>query len=352
MDIEALKVEWLLEQQKISESVIAEKDTIPLTTEVESESSECGPSFSILGSLFQKDSSSQQLNNSYFGGVDVSFPDNEDQKAVAVYVILDARRSMEVVYRDFVYFHLTTPYIPSFLAFREIDPIMELINRQKLEHPEYEPSAILVDGNGIFHSRGAGIACFVGVRSGIPTIGVGKSLYCFGGLTKDLVWNSLNDALGKAEAYLDSMQIADSLDSPIRFNVPIYASEDEMQSVAHSTISEDKARKVASKCRGLAVPLAVRSAEDGNMQVLGCALVAHGRRKLSAPALEKFAGPGTKVPIFISIGHLISLQKAIEITAALSYSRIPEPVRQADLLGREFMRENGAAKQSINTNTT
>ena len=42
--------------------------------------------------------------------------------------------------------------------------------------PDVTPSAILVDGNGVFHPRHAGLACFVGVHNGIPTIGIGKSL--------------------------------------------------------------------------------------------------------------------------------------------------------------------------------
>ena len=48
-----------------------------------------------------------------------------------------------------------------------------LIEKQVKEKPQFTPRAILVDGNGIFHPRKAGIACFVGVRTGIPTIGIG-----------------------------------------------------------------------------------------------------------------------------------------------------------------------------------
>lgn len=48
---------------------------------------------------------------------------------------------------------------------------------------------------------------------------------------------------------------------------------------------------------------------------------------------------GTKNPIFVSVGHLLSLEEAVQICAELSKARIPEPVRQADLSGRKLLRE-------------
>lgn len=44
-------------------------------------------------------------------------------------------------------------------------------------------------------------------------------------------------------------------------------------------------------------------------------------------------------PIFVSIGHRISLEKAIEIVSELSFFRVPEPLRQADQLTRKVLRE-------------
>lgn len=146
------------------------------------------------------------------GGVDVSYfppsPENDDESerkssAIAVYVILkyeatsacistttsssddnqQQQRQLQhqivpkVIHRSHKYYQTTTPYIPSYLAYREIDPIIELITNQIHSQPHFTPHVIMVDGNGQWHDRYAGLACFVGVKTGIPTIGVGKTFY-------------------------------------------------------------------------------------------------------------------------------------------------------------------------------
>ena len=44
-------------------------------------------------------------------------------------------------------------------------------------------------------------------------------------------------------------------------------------------------------------------------------------------------------PIYVSPGHLISLQDALNVVAKTTLFRIPEPVRKADLNGRQFIRK-------------
>ena len=71
---------------------------------------------------------------------------------------------------------MTEPYIAGFLAFRELKPIMGLFEKLKRTNPEYWPDVVVVDGNGVLHQRGFGLASHLGVEMGIPTIGVGKTL--------------------------------------------------------------------------------------------------------------------------------------------------------------------------------
>lgn len=65
---------------------------------------------------------------------------------------------------------ISLPYIPGLLAFRE-GPLVEAALRQIRS----EPDLIMVDGQGIAHPRGMGIAAHLGVLLGRPTLGVGKT---------------------------------------------------------------------------------------------------------------------------------------------------------------------------------
>ncbi|PRQ28107.1 putative deoxyribonuclease V [Rosa chinensis] len=51
---------------------------------------------------------------------------------------------------------------------------------------------------------------------------------------------------------------------------------------------------------------------------------------------------GSVKPIFISIGHRISLDTAIKIVKLTCKYRVPEPIRQADIRSREYLRKHQA----------
>ena len=284
----------------------------------------------------------------YWGGVDVSFPPDEDEPAIAVYVVLDVS-TMKVVYQDSELFFLDVPYIPSFLAFREIDPLQRLVEKQLSNNPGITPSAILVDGNGVLHPRGAGIACFLGVRTGIPTIGIGKTLFCEGGLTKRIVLDGIEESLA-AVVGMHLPTVESSTENKECLLVDSVAVGAAVKSKTSKVGPEKSTRdrgdlvKGIAPCQGLAVPLLakttrmVRHGIEPQNIVIACALVGHGGGKNDS---------GTKNPIFVSVGHKVSLHQAVKITAYLSRYRIPEPVRQADLRGRRIMRKETAKRKRI-----
>lgn len=68
---------------------------------------------------------------------------------------------------------ITFPYVPGLLSFRETPLVLAAL--EKLSAP---PDLLMIDGQGYAHPRRFGIACHVGVLTGIPSIGVGKSVLC------------------------------------------------------------------------------------------------------------------------------------------------------------------------------
>lgn len=120
------------------------------------------------------------------GGVDISFVQGSATDACAALVVC-ALPSLEVVYARCELVALRAPYMPGFLAFREAPFLLELIAALRSKRPELLPDVLLVDGNGILHPNRFGLACHLGVLSAIPTVGVGKSLHCVDGLTRECV---------------------------------------------------------------------------------------------------------------------------------------------------------------------
>lgn len=101
-------------------------------------------------------------------GLDVSYEVGTSRTAAAAVVL--AVETLEV--RDFAIAHgeADFPYVPGLLAFREV-PIL-LTALEKLTH---RPDVLVCDGYGIAHPRRFGLACHIGVLTGLPSYGVAKT---------------------------------------------------------------------------------------------------------------------------------------------------------------------------------
>lgn len=100
------------------------------------------------------------------GGIDQAF--TRDKVHTCIFV-MDS--SFEVLERKFASAEITMPYIPGFLAFREIPSILKA--HRKLET---NPDIFLLDGHGIAHPRRFGIASQLGVVTDSPAVGVAKNV--------------------------------------------------------------------------------------------------------------------------------------------------------------------------------
>ncbi|XP_058532110.1 endonuclease V isoform X1 [Ochotona princeps] len=172
-----------------------------------------------------------------------------------------------VVYEESRLVSLTAPYVSGFLAFREAPFLVDAVQRLQEKAPDLMPQVLLVDGNGVLHHQGFGVACHLGVLTDLPCIGVAKKLLQVDGLE--------NDARHKEQIQL-------------------------------------------LRAGGETFPLI-----GGSGAVLGMALRSHDR--------------STK-PLYVSVGHRVSLETAVRLTHHCCRFRVPEPVRQADIRSREHVR--------------
>jgi len=68
------------------------------------------------------------------------------------------------------------PYLPGFLAFREAPALVQTYQQLCGPNNEGRPDCLIVDGHGVSHPRGLGIASHLGVLLDCPSIGVAKSI--------------------------------------------------------------------------------------------------------------------------------------------------------------------------------
>ncbi|GAA0283864.1 endonuclease V [Cryptosporangium japonicum] len=101
-------------------------------------------------------------------GVDVAYDTGSDLIAGSV-VVLDVA-SRQPVAEATVVGRAAFPYVPGLLAFREI-PIL----RAALDQLDVQPDVLVCDGYGWAHPRRFGLACHLGVLTGLPAVGVAKT---------------------------------------------------------------------------------------------------------------------------------------------------------------------------------
>ncbi|XP_064006832.1 endonuclease V isoform X3 [Pogoniulus pusillus] len=226
----------------------------------------------LKASVVEEDTEEWQRDSSFaglerVGGVDLSYVKGDDTHACASLVVL-SYPALEVLYEDYRMVAVSAPYVAGFLAFREVPFLVEALQRLEQEKPELKPQVLLVDGNGLLHPRGFGVACHLGVLTDLPCIGVAKNLLQVDGLVKDELHKEQIRSLQKG---------------------------------------------------GDSFPLTGTSGG-----VLGMALRSYDK---------------SSKPLYVSVGHRVCLETALRLVKSCCRYRIPEPIRQADIRSREYIRK-------------
>ncbi|MGI5488443.1 deoxyribonuclease V [Microtetraspora malaysiensis] len=108
----------------------------------------------------------------YVAGLDVAYEgQDEGDRLTAAVVVLDAR-TLDVVDQVVVRERARFPYVPGLFAFRELPPLLTALDRVRVT-----PELLVCDGYGLAHPRRFGLACHVGVLTGLPAIGVAKTAF-------------------------------------------------------------------------------------------------------------------------------------------------------------------------------
>ena len=118
----------------------------------------------VLKNTFDKN------NIKLVAGVDLAYwEENNKQYGTCCIVVIDYN-TKEVVEKVNSVGEIKVPYIPGFLAFRELPLVIEASKKLVLE-----PDIFIFDGNGYLHFNHMGIATHASFFLDKPTIGVAKS---------------------------------------------------------------------------------------------------------------------------------------------------------------------------------
>jgi len=121
----------------------------------------------LAGKVSLRDGYAKPLRT--IAGFDVGFEDDGATTRAAA-VLLDAD-SLDILASEVARIPTRMPYIPGLLSFRELPALL-----LALKALPRAPDLAFVDGHGIAHPRGLGIAAHFGVATGLPSIGVAKKI--------------------------------------------------------------------------------------------------------------------------------------------------------------------------------
>ena len=105
-------------------------------------------------------------------GVAMSPPDHRGWALAAAALL--SLPDLQVQHVQLITARLSFPYVPGLRAFREAPWLLEALQRLNTI-AGVAPDFVIVNGHGLAHPRRFGLACHMGVLTGLPTIGFAKT---------------------------------------------------------------------------------------------------------------------------------------------------------------------------------
>ncbi len=235
-------------------------------------------------------------------GLDVAYHEDGERLAAAV-VVLDAE---DHTVRDtaVVRGRAAFPYVPGLFAFREIPALLTALERLTVR-----PDVLVCDGHGLAHPRRFGLACHLGVLTGLPAFGVGKT---------PLVgsWEEPGARRGSRSDLVIDGDVA-------------WAGGD------GEAGGERAGRGAGSGETGGGAGCGAGSDKEAGGGGVGRGAAGGGGRETVGAVLR--TQDGVK-PVFVSVGHRTELDAACALTLRLAPRfRLPETTRRADRACRDAL---------------
>lgn len=131
----------------------------------------------------------------YVIGIDISYIKDKPDHAVSTAVLMHYNAPHDVIDYSTCCIHITNPYHAGYLAFRELDGYILAYQCLMSKHLDKldQIGFVMLDGNGILHPQGFGLACHFGVITGLRTIGCAKNLHHIDGLDRKQIRQSMDN---------------------------------------------------------------------------------------------------------------------------------------------------------------
>ncbi|GAA5982034.1 hypothetical protein JCM10908_004712 [Rhodotorula pacifica] len=248
-------------------------------------------------------------------GLDISFRNAAGEEGVAVLSVLSFPELKILMTLSRVVDLSGTPYVHSYLSFREADIYVSLLEELRSRSGEDErlPQVLFVDGNGRWHPRQAGSAVAVGVKTGLPTVGVAKEFH------------PLHAPSAPPPVSLNPPSPPDAAPSLLRLPNDYLTSQKGMRRACQAVLREQ------GDWLALPAPAPAEYGATGSTERRATPPLEYwGAAVLSSPV------KGALNSIFVSPGHRLSLTTCVRLALACTRNgKIPEPIRSADLFGRQ-----------------